>query len=293
MEIIKFNDLITGEKLQSLADFCFIDEFNPNRHQYSKKSFVIQNKNGPLKNFPKFMQNEIKKYKVIYIPTHFLEYFFANIFPHISKCILITHNSDNGILDHFSEETNKTIINTLNSNKIIHWYSQNISLNHPKLSALPIGIANSMWKHGDLKLLHSIMTLNIPKSNLYYFNFDVNTRKDRRQTIYNQCIRNGLKPSPKTNQKQYLLNLKKSKFCICPPGNGYDCHRLWEAIYLNCIPILINWPAYQQFKDLPILLVDNWMEVTPGFMDKKYDEFKNKKYNYDRAKFSYYKNIIN
>ena len=35
----------------------------------------------------------------------------------------------------------------------------------------------------------------------------------------------------------YYLNLKKSKFCICPEGNGPDCHRLWESLYLDVIPI--------------------------------------------------------
>ena len=281
---INFDDIITGEKLQSLADLCIFDNYNPNRYKYCKKSFTINNK------IPK---NELKNYKSIYIPTHHLSYFFNNIYPFIDKCILITHNSDHGVLDHFDNIMNIKIKNALNSNKIKHWYSQNISLSHPKLTALPIGIANSMWPHGNLNELFSIMKLDIPKKNLYYFNFSINTRKDRRQPIYNQCIKNGLKPSPRTNQKEYLMNLKKSKFCICPPGNGYDCHRLWEAIYLNCIPIVINIPAYSQFKELPILIINDWKILTKSFLEKKYQEFKDKKFNYDRAKLNYYKNIIN
>ena len=287
MSTFSLNDIITGEKLQSIADFCIIDNYNPNRFKFSKKSYIISKDK-----IPNPILNEIKKSKSIYIPTHHLNYFFNNIYPFIDSCILITHNSDHGILDHHTTNLNNKIIESLNSNKIKHWYSQNISLIHPKLTALPIGIANSMWPHGNLNQLFSIMKLNIPKTNLYYFNFHINTRKDRREPIYNQCIKNGFKPNPDTNQKQYLINIKKSKFCISPPGNGFDCHRLWEAIYLNCIPIVIDIPAYSQFKELPILFIKKWSILTPNFLELKYKEMKNKKYNYKKAKFGHYKNII-
>jgi hypothetical protein len=36
---------------------------------------------------------------------------------------------------------------------------------------------------------------------------------------------------------QHVSNVKKCKFCICPEGNGFDCHRLWECLYLDVIPI--------------------------------------------------------
>lgn len=284
MTSIQLNDIITGEKLQSLADLCIFDDYNPNRFKYSKKYFTISDFNIPY--------DIIKKSKYIYIPTHYLKFFFDKIFPHINSCIIITHNSDHGILDHHSDELNKRILSGLNSNKIKHWYAQNISFQHKKLTALPIGIANSMWPHGNLSQLHNIMKLKIKKTQLYYFNFQINTNKKIRTFIFNQCIKNQLKPNSKTNQKQYFINLKKSKFCICPPGNGFDCHRLWEAIYLDCIPIVIDIPAYSQFKELPILFINDWSIVTKEFMEKKYQEMINKKYNFNKAKFSYYKNLF-
>lgn len=32
--------------------------------------------------------------------------------------------------------------------------------------------------------------------------------------------------------------LHKSYYVLCPKGVGEDCHRFWEAIYLNTIPIV-------------------------------------------------------
>ena len=60
---------------------------------------------------------------------------------------------------------------------------------------------------------------------------------------------------------KYKKIVKKSKFVLSPPGNGIDCHRTWEAIYLNSIPIVLSraWP----FKDvsLPVYVVEDWNEL--------------------------------
>jgi hypothetical protein len=58
---------------------------------------------------------------------------------------LITHNSDQNI------EFTKTIEDILNCNNLIKWYAQNLVFNNKKISLLPIGLANSMWPHGNLK----------------------------------------------------------------------------------------------------------------------------------------------
>lgn len=283
------SNIITGEKIQSLADICLIDDYNPNANKFCKNSIKILN--GKTKgNFIQLTEQQLNflDKKIIYLPTHFLPYFFDNIFPFISNCELITHNSDHGILDHHSEKVNKQILNGLNSNKIKKWYSQNVTIYHQKLITLPIGIANSMWPHGNLELLKNIMDMKLERNKLYYFNFSINTRPDRRKPIYEQCIKNGLKFSPKTNQKEYLINLKQSKYCICPPGNGYDCHRIWECIYLGCIPILPDISAYQTFKNLPILFIKSWDIVTENFLEKSHKIGNNLEY----SNFKYYQKLI-
>jgi hypothetical protein len=55
--------------------------------------------------------------------------------------------------------------------------------------------------------------------------------------------------------------VERSKFVVSPPGNGYDCHRTWEAIYLGAVPIVLKeyWP-FQKYR-LPVLVVDTWEEA--------------------------------
>ena len=57
------------------------------------------------------------------------------------------------------------------------------------------------------------------------------------------------------------MGLAQSQFCICPRGNGIDTHRLWEALYLGCIPIVLESEILGCYAGLPILVVRNWEEL--------------------------------
>ena len=58
--------------------------------------------------------------------------------------------------------------------------------------------------------------------------------------------------------RSYRELVRRSSFVLSPPGNGPDCHRTWEALYLGATPIVksTHWP----FKniDLPVVTVDSW-----------------------------------
>ena len=65
-------------------------------------------------------------------------------------------------------------------------------------------------------------------------------------------------------------------FVISPPGNGIDCHRIWECLYLGAIPVVKNNIAFSQFSHLPILWIDSWEEVTIPFLESKISHITNK-----------------
>ena len=56
----------------------------------------------------------------------------------------------------------------------------------------------------------------------------------------------------------YKRLLLKSEFVISPPGNGVDCHRTWEAMYLGCNPVVLKraWPFAH--LELPVLIAADW-----------------------------------
>jgi hypothetical protein len=273
---------ITGEKIQALADVSFAVETN----------FII---NAQLRNIKLniFFANELplrtivenfNESKIIFVYTHFLDFFFEKIFPHVNnEFVLISHNSDHCVSKKYHE--------FLISDKIMKWYGQNIEFENDKLFSLPIGIANSQWGHGNLDLLDKVRNENNSKDFLVYKNYNLTTYGNRIgiNLITNS---NGIYMTPHKSQEDYLRDISKSVFCICPPGNGIDCHRIWECLYLNCIPIVYDHIHYKQFQDLPILLIDDWNAVNLRFLEEAESAMTGRYYNLEKLDLSYWANQI-
>ena len=92
---------------------------------------------------------------------------------------------------------------------------------------------------------------------------------------------------------KFLDELARHAFVLCPAGNGIDCYRILEAIYVGSIPIVLNSPTMQYLRDLPILIVDDWSQISYNFLREQYEKFDDVEFNLDRAKLSYWKEQIN
>jgi hypothetical protein len=62
-------------------------------------------------------------------------------------------------------------------------------------------------------------------------------------------------------------NMLNFKYVISPHGNGLDCHRTWEAIFLGCIPIVRTSALDPLFEGLPVLIVREWSHITQRLLD--------------------------
>ena len=63
--------------------------------------------------------------------------------------------------------------------------------------------------------------------------------------------------------------MRKTMFVPSPAGNGIDCHRTWEALYLGAVPVVLR-SEYFGESDWPVLVVDSWSEL----LEKKDNELK-------------------
>lgn len=274
--------IISGERLQSLAEIAILDDGNPNNNIYSHCQYNVNCDN--LKEKINIFLNA----KIIYVKTDYLGIFKTKILPFLKQqFLLITHNSDRQIPSDHQD--------ILNHPNLIRWYGQNVGIRHEKLLAIPIGIANSQWPHGKIELLEEVMT-NINsklKTQLVYVNFSVNTNKSVREKVKKILINNGFTfTNPNLQWKDYLVELSKYKFAVCPEGNGFDCHRLWECLYLGVIPIVKNIIAFEQFKDLPILFVEDWEAITVDYLDAQYETMTNKQYCLSKLDLEYWRNCF-
>lgn len=61
----------------------------------------------------------------------------------------------------------------------------------------------------------------------------------------------------------------KAHYVLCPRGCGEDTHRFYEAIYLDCIPIVKRTNcAFDKLYDVfPCLVINDWHEVTKELLE--------------------------
>lgn len=247
-----------------------------------------------------FIPARVKRNDIVFVKTDYAPYFFYNLHPRIhNPYILITHNSD---LSPIYRKTRTGIWETidlsgyLDDPKLIAWFAQNIDYKHPKLRPIPIGLANSYWPHGNVESFKKSLE-NLPpwqaRSKLVYLNIEVNTNPVERKPILDLLSKEpyvyhaSLKPFD-----AYLEEMKQYRYVICPPGNGTDCVRAWEALLLGCIPIMQHSSLDSMFEDLPVILIDDWSEINENFLERKYKEMQNQSYRLEKIYADYWINLI-
>jgi len=196
---------------------------------------------------------------------------------------------------------------------IKHIYCWNKPLNHPKVSAIPIGLNYDRQHDVLFHWLEQNKATNL-HDKLLCVNYSPNTNSVRGALIQKAntewkgfCDVLGFIPNQTeywrpshiegkirinvTNPKCYDV-MSQYKFVLSPPGAGMDCHRTWEALYIGCIPIVITSKIDELYEELPIVVVKDWSEITKEFLERKYDEvMKNKqdnKYNMEKLELKYW-----
>jgi len=261
-------NIVSGEKLQNLCDYYLgtQDQFNYNpfiksqTHKYlciDSLDIVNQIENAKISNL------------FCYLPlleTHLRV--LVNVLSHIKSPVkLFFHNGDTT----FTEEHGNAL---LENNNISCIYSQNLSIpSHDKLKPLPIGIANSMWAHGNIYTWVSRLQMPLPKKqHLIYFYFEIYTNVYKRQRCFDIIRAKGIESQPKRSLSDYIQELSTFKFAICPEGNGIDTHRFWECLYLRVVPICprnIITEYYSKF--FPVVLLDDWEDLNINAMRTFYE----------------------
>lgn len=211
----------------------------------------------------------------------------------VKKCnprckFIITHNGDKPVTDE--------IINYFPNLKNI--FGQNIMTKSNKAIPIPIGLENDYVKGQPerKKVLFKKSNSNVQPNRLIYLNCNIKTYKNDRQTAYNYFSNVKWCTVDQYNNVKYLdyiNNILDHHFCVSPRGNGLDCHRTWEILYLNRYPIMKKYHGLELlYKDFPVVFIDDWCDITEDFLNKQLIKIKNTCYDKDKFKFSYWKNLI-
>jgi len=240
--------------------------------------------------------NILKKNAIIFCHTDNLDILFSNIKFSPNKYILITGGSDWPIDSiRFNKKTDN----------IIKWFAINVTYYHPDLIPIPFGIYPTkgssrppfemewFFEDGEIERLQK----NPKDIETLYCTWNYISNPNKRTGILQKLKNNGLnyiwdRPGSEegngenTPWKEYLENASHYKFMICPQGNGIETYRIWDALYLNCFPVVIKSITFN-YK-LPIIQVNDWSEVTYELLHS----YLNKEYNMEELYMLYWEKII-
>jgi len=260
-------NIVTGERIQQLCNIYFgfqeDFDFNPLIKQQTNKHFNLNSLN-----------TEIENPYYIFCYSHRINDLSGKIHLLKNRFILVTHNSDGEIREC------SDVLHILKFSNLDKWYAQNLCFEHPKLNFLPIGIANSQWQHGNLNFFkHQNLYYYSNKIKNVYFNFNIDTNKNKRAICFDS-LKNKLEWLNNVSPQENIFRLSEYKFCICPEGNGVDTHRLWEAIYLKTIPIVIKseFTTILEKNGIPIIVINSWDDFDETTLIYNISLFENENY---------------
>jgi len=224
---------------------------------------------------------------VVYIRSDYIAVFKEKLLPTLKEpFILISHNALGSAPD--------VCRDVLESPLLRAWFAKNANISHPKLRAIPLGIENRFGKIGkDPEKYFDAMrnSLSTRPTNGVFSSFKVETFPEdrvpcneimRRQPYV--TVRNKFLP-----QNEFLKQVLSHKFTAAPRGTGMDTHRLWETLLVGRIPIVRrNFLSATLYKDLPVLALDKWEDLSLNLLDTEYEQIMSGHYVFHKVFFDYW-----
>ena len=241
-----------------------------------------------------FDPDEVQQGDVIFLRTWYLDWFEKNVHDLIKHpYILIT--ASEGAWD-----PRPSVMRLIYDPKLAAWFGRNIVFsNHPKLFQLPMGQDFGLIAPLDPEIRQpldeAVKKMPVEKTHLLNMCFFVRDFGDRNKIFkYFEhepyCFtRTGCSVSH-IKQNVYYEDMAASKFALSPLGFETDCIRTWEAFVLHTIPIVEHTFLDPIYEGLPIVIVEDWREINESFLNQKYEELKDLKW--DKAYFDYWKDLI-
>ncbi len=205
----------------------------------------------------------------------------------------------------------KNFLTHLHSRKILHWLAMNCDMpaaTTPKLSCLPLGVSQWYYKDKNDKRFLDVMVQTLeqgiglqqgvlpsphhPKQKLLLVAFSVASNAAARQPAWQHACEGPLREVA-TCGKDWTLEetyreTAEHAFVLAPEGTGVDTYRAWETLYLGSYPVVQSNTLASQYVGLPVLVVENWQELTVELLQTTYEAFRSRQWNYERLYLGHY-----
>jgi len=164
---------------------------------------------------------------------------------------------------------------------VVHWFATNVTQHHPRITALPLGLGSpSSPTTLTAEAISEARREARPRDKWLYVNFRPDTNPSLRGPVFEFFQKRREEwvsfepPGERGNNGRFLDQILRHRFVLCPPGNGVDTHRMWEALVAGAIPVVLRSQAMKPFESLPILFVEDYREVTIELLEAAWAKVK-------------------
>jgi hypothetical protein len=240
--------------------------------------------------------------RIIFCKRDYILEEFERIKNFNKKIILIIANSDYTFDDNL---LSKCPLN------VEHIFSTNTTCLNDKVTPIPIGVEievnTKRVGHGQINpgifekkpyLLGEIKPVIGEIVNTVYSNFNINTNKSVRQPLYDFCVNNSnYEIGGGLTYGQFVSKVSSHIATLSPRGNGIECVRTYEVLYLKSIPIVFgDYNEYRAinekiYKNLPVVFTYNFDQLNDfSYIEKRISEVKNNSTEF--LEYDYWVNLI-
>eukprot|EP00913_Durusdinium_trenchii_P017208 g16181.t1 len=78
---------------------------------------------------------------------------------------------------------------------------------------------------------------------------------------FHSMLGSSWRPVPWT---RFLQLLGLVSFVAAPWGHGLDTHRVWEALMMGSVPVVLSSPLDVLYEQFPVIILQSWQEAQPN-----------------------------
>ena len=282
-------NFLTSNNFARKSNVVFSEVISVNEYELlDKKNLQIISKQQNQVSY--ILKNiQLKENDVIFCNTDFVSFLFEilkNI--KLKNIKLVTHWSDLPITEDLFNKKPQCIS---------EWYSPHIDYDHENLFSIPLGLSGD-YSPKNLLIKDFLDFYKNPKrvkKNLLYLNFQKNTNLNSRDKLLNEYSKKEwvTHDEPTLSLNDYISQLSLSNFVLCPFGNGFDTHRVWETLYAGSYPVVLNHTSFMCTEDLPVLKVNSFEVLSQDLLIKTYNKFLKDTYKLEKLDIDFWFKIIN
>jgi len=203
--------------------------------------------------------NRLNEARSIFVVGHRLRELLENHGPDITAKVIVSGNSDENFVTPLVLPKSVAVLLCQN----------NAMPAHPRIRTLPIGLENIRLGRSGRKVFHEEVS-----------NFEIDdrilvppmspTNQIRIHVVEQALMKPDLFDVLQTllSERPYFRMTKRYRFIFCCEGNGFENHRIWETLYQNSFPVMLEtpWSTSLKWLKLPILFVKNLEELNSDLL---------------------------